>query len=417
MKHVVRVLLVCLVLSMTAGAAVHGFPSRQAGQRVGQRAGVFPDVPSGYWDASAIRTVAISHAWLPAIDGRFKPHDPMTRAALVRAVVAAFGHELPAHPVRPALRVDDVPSDDPLYRYVSIAVELHWMGLDENGAFLPDEPVTKADFTQVVTKALGLQRELAGLDAARTEDGKPLAHPKTFPSLALSGALRLFARHYADAPSPRPADVINRDDAAYALARAAASKGTWRLRALSKFRTFVLPVMSPERRAAVEFSFSYVGYPYISAGQWYAPARRQGDGCCGAQRHGGFDCSGFVWWVIKAPTAGYDNTALRKYKGWSLPERSSREMARAAPERVAPENAEPGDLLFSDIGNRNDDWRSIDHVGLALGNGWMIHSSVPGVLIEWVGDGWWPPHFRWARRLGQTGPPAGPAPANESARL
>jgi len=57
-------------------------------------------------------------------------------------------------------------------------------------------------------------------------------------------------------------------------------------------------------------------------------------------------------------------------------------------------------MLFKSDLSRTD-WPAIDHVGLYLGNGWMIHSSGgrDGVTISWAGDGWWHDHFVWGRRV------------------
>jgi cell wall-associated NlpC family hydrolase len=63
-----------------------------------------------------------------------------------------------------------------------------------------------------------------------------------------------------------------------------------------------------------------------------------------------------------------------------------------------------GDLmLFSDGGGKT--WQDADHVGVYLGNGWMIHStgSNGGVAIESVATGWWHDHLLWGRRLIPTG--------------
>ena len=39
----------------------------------------------------------------------------------------------------------------------------------------------------------------------------------------------------------------------------------------------------------------------------------------------------------------------------------------------------------------------VDHMGIALGNGWMIHSSRFGVTVVPL-QGWWHDGFAWARR-------------------
>jgi cell wall-associated NlpC family hydrolase len=39
----------------------------------------------------------------------------------------------------------------------------------------------------------------------------------------------------------------------------------------------------------------------------------------------------------------------------------------------------------------------VDHMGIALGNGWMIHSSRYGVALAEL-TGWYGDHFAWGRR-------------------
>ncbi|MHB8511262.1 MAG: C40 family peptidase [Actinomycetota bacterium] len=403
MRPLLRVFLVFLALGSPGVASVNGLP---VASRSPQPPPIFPDVPHGFWDEAAIKVVAVNHNWIPPVGGKFLPSAPFDRADLARAVVGEFVHGRDPYP---NVVINDIAQDDPVYSSANIVVGLGWMGETKAHDFLPDKQVTKADVDQVITKALGLKAELKGLDQAHTEDGTPIEHSHTFPALALSTSLRLFARHTEnEARQIRPSDLVVRDDAAYVFARALDVQGTWRMRALQNFRTFVLPNMSEDQRKVVEFAFAYVGYPYIPAGEWYAPTTS--GFCCHQHPAGGFDCSGFVWWVLKAPQGGYDNTRIRGYQGWPLPERSSFEMARDTTTRIAPRDAQPGDLMFSDISERGHDWRTIDHVGIALGTQWMIHSSGPGVMIDWIGNGWWPPHFRWARRVITQSQTTQPAP-------
>ncbi|MGH2829274.1 MAG: C40 family peptidase, partial [Actinomycetota bacterium] len=263
----------------------------------------------------------------------------------------------------------------------------------------------------VLTRALGLRKELAGLDSIAA-GGIALRRPPAFSALALAASLRLFRNHADEAREILPSWVVPRDDAAHALAVASAAAGTWRIRALERFRTIALPPIAPERRAVVEFALAHAGYPYVKAGEW--PVRTPKSYCCGQQPQGGFDCSGLVWWVVRERGGGYDPAGMRPYGGWPLPERASARMAKAAVPRVPVREALPGDLLFSDVDGRGKDWEAIDHVGLALGGGWMIHASAPGVFIDWIADGWWAGRLRWARRLGDppaTDPPTDPSPA------
>ena len=67
-----------------------------------------------------------------------------------------------------------------------------------------------------------------------------------------------------------------------------------RLSGLATFDQVQLPPLSARQRQIVSFALRYVGYPYVWGGTWPTAASP-----FGRQAHGGFDCSGFVWWVLK----------------------------------------------------------------------------------------------------------------------
>ena len=54
------------------------------------------------------------------------------------------------------------------------------------------------------------------------------------------------------------------------------------------------PRLSDRQKQIVSFSLKYIGYPYIWGGEF--PTR---DSPYGHQKAGGFDCSGFVFYVMK----------------------------------------------------------------------------------------------------------------------
>jgi cell wall-associated NlpC family hydrolase len=357
----------------------------------------FTDVPAKYWAASAIREVALERTWLQDYGtALFRPEELLIRRHLARAVVLAFA---PSDPVDPAITFTDLPSSDPGYWFANVAVKRGWMTAP-SGQFLPGETVTKIDLDRVLVRALGLGAEIAALNGIKTSDGAALQHPEGFAELVLAQQLGLHYNHPTSAEIREllPSTAVRRADAAYALWRAWSARGTYRISALERYRSIVLPAMTPTRRRVVEFALSYAGYPYLYAGEWHTKTPRKY--CCGAQPQGGFDCSGFAWWVLKKPGDGYNNTKVRPYVGWRLGERSSRYMARATKTKLSLRQTRPTDLLLFD-GNGGKSWRGVDHAGLALGGGWMIHSSSgrDGVSIDWVRQGWYKDRFVWARRI------------------
>ena len=363
--------------------------------------GAFSDVPSGHWAASAIRYVAEDRAWMRDFGTvEFRPGRFLLRRQLARAVVRAFA--LSDDP-DPSITFSDLPESDPYYRYANVAVKRKWMVRSGGQRFRPDDRVSKTELDRVLVKALGLRREVRGLDAIQTADGKSLAHPPGFPYLVLALELGLHYNHPTSSERREliPRENVLRADAAYALYRAALARGTYRISALERYRTVVLPRMNASKRQVVEWSFRFAGYPYVYAGEWHK--RTPSGYCCGAQANGGFDCSGFAWWVLARPTSGWDNTKFRPYTGWRLPERASRYMAKGTSDRLTWKESRATDLMFFD-GDGGKRWEGVDHAGIYLGRGWIIDSSSSrdGVSLSWARTGWYRQNFVWSRRVVRT---------------
>ena len=360
----------------------------------GSAAAASDDVPDGHWAKGAIRYVATKRPWMRDFGSTFRPDEPVQRRHLARALVRAFAPNARAGPT-----FSDLPSDDPFYRVASAAVRKKWMKAPD-GTFDPSGPVTKRDLDRALVRALKLRKELKGLNRIRTADGAPLSVPPEFGALVLAQQLRLHTNHptSAEARELLPDSVVTRAHAADGLRRAATTP-PWRIDALRPYRKVILKNVSSTKRAAVTFALAQAGMPYVYAAEWAEPT--PSGYCCGAQAQGGFDCSGFVWWVMRKGDGLWNNTDHRGYKGWPLLERSSRDMARAAPAKLTFKQSRPLDLMFFDGDDSHTNWRGVDHAGLYLGRGWMIHSAsgVNGVTLERVRKGWYRDHFRWSRRL------------------
>ncbi len=105
--------------------------------------------------------------------------------------------------------------------------------------------------------------------------------------------------------------------------------------------------LSDERFARmIEEAEKYLGVPYVWGG--YSPS--------------GFDCSGFVSWVI-------NNCG----NGWAYG-RLIAEGLRQVCAYVPPEEAKPGDLIFFE---KTYDTPGASHVAIYVGNGMMIHAGNP----------------------------------------
>ena len=165
----------------------------------------------------------------------------------------------------------------------------------------------------------------------------------------------------------------------------------------ARFASIRLPVMSDAQRTVVEAAFAQAGMPYVWGGDWPTSASPWG-----AQAQGGFDCSGLVWMAFKgAPSSA----ALGA--GTDLRGRTADAMAFETPsQRVALSVLAPGDLVFFGDAGLRTRRGAVSHVGIALGNGWMVHSSGSraGVAISPL-DSYWASGQARARRPGVFGAP------------
>jgi cell wall-associated NlpC family hydrolase len=112
----------------------------------------------------------------------------------------------------------------------------------------------------------------------------------------------------------------------------------------------------------------YLGLPYVWGG--YSPSS-------------GFDCSGFVSWVV-------NNCG----NGWNYG-RMSADGLLGICTVVSPEEAQPGDLIFFQ-GTYNTSGAS--HVGIYVGNGMMIHCGKP-IQYTSINTSYWQEHFYHFGRL------------------
>ena len=96
----------------------------------------------------------------------------------------------------------------------------------------------------------------------------------------------------------------------------------------------------------------------------------------------GFDCSGFVGFVV------LENLGLR------LP-RTAREISQAG-EPVAKTELEPGDLVFF-----NTMRRAFSHVGIYIGDNQFVHAPRSGqkVRVEDMRESYWAKRYNGARRV------------------
>jgi cell wall-associated NlpC family hydrolase len=361
----------------------------------------FADLDAGHaWAKQAILWVAKTNTWMldfaPNADGTydFRPNATERRKYFARAVVRAFA---PGEQPDPTVVLSDIDPSSSWYKYAAIAVGHGWMTA-RGGAFSPDDKVTMAMVHRALVLALGLGPAAQALNDIHTRDGVTFHHAANFGTTVLG--MRLYLRYNAPTGSESmdvdPTDVLPRSQVAYSLWRAT-TQPSWAVpNLLSEYANVELPHLGPRATEVVRWGIRYAGYPYVWGGEWGLDSREPL--ALGGQPRSGFDCSGFAWWLLRHDDGGAWNVnPPRPYLGWSLPQRTSADMAALAPKRLGYGHLLPGDLMFYD-GDGNG---VVDHVDTYIGNGYALDSSSTpgGVSIMWVGDGWYRDHFKWGRRV------------------
>ena len=254
------------------------------------------------------------------------------------------------------------------------------------------------EVSAALVRVLGKAPVAAALEQTSSPDGWKPGVGRWFGTevVARELGLRYNRLEHEDAFETSAGEPMRQADALYAVWKAKTAPSTWGADALSGF---ALENYSETRRKVVAFALSLVGTPYVWGGEWKTTTPSGYP--YGAQAHGGFDCSGFAWYVLRAETTSWAPTG-RPYEGWSFPERSSSDMARAAETKLGFGKLRPGDVVFFAPEGRDARARDVYHAGIYLGEGWMVHSSGSraGISLAEIGPGsWWNDQLAWGRRI------------------
>ena len=265
-------------------------------------------------------------------------------------------------------------------------------GLTEKQSVAPADPaasVTMAKLDSRLVAGLGLSADAAAFTSAARTAG--LAPPSRFGTEVVARLLGLRTNHPTgqDALELLPNDPATRAEAAFSAAQILGF-GDWELQGVDDAATnFELPELTTWQRRILRVAVSFIGYPYVWGGM-----SENAQTPLGKATPGGFDCSGFVWRVYK----------LQAYSGAAqlsgvLHGRTTMAMSNEAPkaERVKLDDLEPADVLFFGSRGQKSKPAQVNHTGIYLGNGWLVHSSEYGVALARL-DGWYASSFAWARR-------------------
>lgn len=282
------------------------------------------------------------------------------------------------------------------------------------GAFRPNDPLTEADFAEVLASfgstlrvtdpsrlvtmreldarlvtASGLRPEARAVRTAAVEGGlSPTQYLGTETVARLLG-LRVNHPRAQEQLELELSQPATRAEAAYSVARLLTISGSELQSVREEADAFTLPALTDWQQAILERALRLVGSPYV----WAGTSERTQQLYDGTMP-GGFDCSGFVWRVYKLqPFAGAPALAgvLKGRTTYAM----SGEVPRS--ERIPLAALEPGDVVFFGAKGPRSKPSEVSHMGIYAGNGWFVHSSEHGVTLEPL-TGWYETRFAWARR-------------------
>jgi cell wall-associated NlpC family hydrolase len=359
----------------------------------------YSDVPKSHWARSYIASVtnraAAGHRLLDDYGTQFKPERAITRELLARSIVLASGHY--GDRIK-AVEIADVPKGYRYYTVIQLAVHEGYMAVDKDGNFRPTEKVSAAAAETAVIRWLKEKYAssdwslLSTLSPTRWQPntGWKTGAPSYLASIVASRQLELRFNHSTDGDGHEvtPQEPIDRGEIAYLFYRAYEVAGDWQLYGLAGFKTISFPPLTDRQKQIVKFALKYVGYPYIWGGEY--PTRNSP---YGAQKAGGFDCSGFVFYVMKMHF-GYSSITVNQ--------RGAHDMAAVAKPRITRDKLKCGDLIFFGPKGPKSSVNSIYHAALYLGRGWFIHStgSSDGVTLGSLNNSsYYKSMFAWGRRV------------------
>lgn len=358
----------------------------------------FTDVPKSHWAYAAISSVTAKGSSgdyiLNDYGSVFRPNKALLKSEMARALVIAAGRQSMAYT---PVEIADVAPNHPSYASIQRALSMRLMGLDKNRNFLPGSAVRASSAEMIMVRWLKMRYPahnwalLTNLSGKRWQPnpGWSVAVPSYLPAVVASRQLQLRVNHpsASDGLELTPRQAITRADAASMLQRGFDAGSSYGLYGLASYAQVTFPALSDRQKEITSLALKYIGYPYVWGGEY--PTK---DSPYGAQASGGFDCSGFAFYVMKM-RFGYPLT---------VNERTGSAMAKNAKPRITRSGLKNGDLIFFGYNGPSSTVASIFHVGLYLGNGWFVHStgSSDGVTIASLNAStYWKTNFAWGRRL------------------
>ncbi len=252
----------------------------------------------------------------------------------------------------------------------------------------PSRPVTLRELDAQLVGAAGLRAYARDLRVEAASAGltpRPWLGTETVARLL---GFRVNHLRNAEQLELQLAQPATRAEAAYSFARLLALQDSDVESVEAALESFDFPELSAWQQTVLRRALRFVGSPYVWAGTSEKPQQ-----LLGRTLPGGFDCSGFVWRVFKLePFAGAPELAT------VLKGRTTYDMSGEVPKsaRISREALQPGDIVFFGTRGPLSKPSEVGHMGIYVGNGWMVHSSDRGTTLTPM-TGWYETRFAWGR--------------------
>lgn len=160
----------------------------------------FEDVPEGHWARPFVTALAQQRIVAGFEDGRFLPDEPVTRAQFASLITAAFGDRPDAAPSK---SFTDIPEDYWGKTAIARAVQLGFMKGYPDGSFQPDRPIPRLELAVALSTGLQLAAPATPQTVlGRFSDGNSTP-TWAVPKLAAAADRRLLNNH----PDPKRLDL------------------------------------------------------------------------------------------------------------------------------------------------------------------------------------------------------------------
>lgn len=317
-------------------------------------ADTFSDIPDNHWAKDHIKYLSDNNLVNGVKDNTYNPNANITRAQFTTMINKALGLSDQTEVID--LEFEDVHIDDWYYEDVARAVEAGFVSGHSDNTFAPEDPVTREQAATIVVRAFDLGSASKKI------------------SFLDRSKISSWARSFVDVTSEQ-GYIVGFPDGNFKpelnITRAQSATIVYRLITGDVAE-------APEPPAPKEEPKPNPAPAPVPKGQQIAAAARKYLGhryVYGGTTPSGFDCSGFTQYVY------------RQF-GVSLPRTSGAQ--RSAGKAVSRANIRPGDLLtFS------------GHVGIYVGDGVMVHAANPsrGVVTDNVFSGYYNGRVLSIRRL------------------